>query len=77
MYESFYGFREKPFSLLPDCGFLYLSGKHRMALTLLEYGLMNQAGFAVISGDIGTGKTTLIRQLLNTLDPHQHRPSAA
>lgn len=69
MYESFYGFREKPFSLLPDCGFLYLSGKHRMALTLLEYGLMNQAGFAVISGDIGTGKTTLIRQLLNTMDP--------
>jgi len=69
MYESFYGFREKPFSLLPDCGFLYLSGKHRMALTLLEYGLMNQAGFTVISGDIGTGKTTLIRQLLNCIDP--------
>lgn len=69
MYESFYGFREKPFSLLPDCGFLYLSGKHRMALTLLEYGLMNQAGFTVISGDIGTGKTTLIRQLLNGIDP--------
>ena len=69
MYESFYGFREKPFSLLPDSGFLYLSGKHRMALTLLEYGLMNQAGFTVISGDIGTGKTTLIRQLLNQIDP--------
>jgi len=68
MYESFYGFREKPFSLLPDSGFLYLSGKHRMALTLLEYGLMNQAGFTVISGDIGTGKTTLIRQLLNQID---------
>ena len=69
MYESFYGFREKPFSLLPDSGFLYLSGQHRMALTLLEYGLMNQAGFTVISGDIGTGKTTLIRQILNNLDP--------
>jgi type II secretory pathway predicted ATPase ExeA len=69
MYESFYRFNEKPFSLLPDCGFLYLSGKHRMALTLLEYGLMNQAGFTVISGDIGTGKTTLIRQLLSNLDP--------
>ncbi|HFD80160.1 MAG TPA: DUF2075 domain-containing protein [Gammaproteobacteria bacterium] len=69
MYESFYGFREKPFALLPDSGFLYLSGKHRMALTLLEYGLMNQAGFTVISGDIGTGKTTLIRQLLNQIDP--------
>jgi len=69
MYQNFYGFREKPFSLLPDSGFLYLSGKHRMALTLLEYGLMNQAGFTVISGEIGTGKTTLIRQLLNNLDP--------
>lgn len=69
MYESFYGFREKPFSLLPDSDFLYLSGKHRMALTLLEYGVMNQAGFTVISGAIGTGKTTLIRKLLNKLDP--------
>ncbi|MGW8310070.1 MAG: ExeA family protein [Thiogranum sp.] len=69
MYESFYGFREKPFSLLPDAGFLYFSNKHRMALTLLEYGIMNQAGFTVISGDIGTGKTTLIRQLLNNVDP--------
>lgn len=68
MYESFYGFREKPFSLLPDPGFLFLSAKHRMALVLLEYGLMNQAGFTVISGGIGTGKTTLIRHLLNNLD---------
>jgi type II secretory pathway predicted ATPase ExeA len=70
MYENFYGFREKPFSLLPDSGFLYLSSKHRIALTLLEYGLLNQAGFTVISGDIGTGKTTLIRQLLNQIDPN-------
>jgi type II secretory pathway predicted ATPase ExeA len=69
MYQSFYGFREKPFSLLPDSGFLYLSGKHRMALTLLEYGLMNQTGFTVISGGIGTGKTTLIRKLLNVIEP--------
>jgi type II secretory pathway predicted ATPase ExeA len=68
MYESFYHFSEKPFTLLPDPGFLYLSDKHRMALTLLEYGLMNQAGFTVISGDIGTGKTTLIRHLLDHMD---------
>ena len=68
MYESFYNLREKPFTLLPDPGFLYLSDKHRMALTLLEYGLMNQAGFTVISGDIGTGKTTLIRHLLDNMD---------
>ena len=68
MYESFYQFSEKPFTLLPDPGFLFLSDKHRMALTLLEYGLMNQAGFTVISGDIGTGKTTLIRHLLDHMD---------
>ena len=68
MYEAFYNLREKPFTLLPDPGFLYLSDKHRMALTLLEYGLMNQAGFTVISGDIGAGKTTLIRHLLNNMD---------
>jgi general secretion pathway protein A len=68
MYEKFYGFRSKPFSLLPDPEFLYPSRKHRMALTLLEYGLMNQASFSVITGDIGTGKTTLIRQLLNQME---------
>ncbi len=71
MYQAFYGFSEKPFSLLPDSGFLYLSKKHRMALTLLEYGLMNQAGFTAITGQIGTGKTTLIRHLLNNME-QQH-----
>ncbi|MDA8364293.1 MAG: AAA family ATPase [Gammaproteobacteria bacterium] len=68
MYTKFYGLREKPFSLLPDPSFLYPSPKHRMALMLLEYSLMNQAGFSVITGEIGTGKTTLIRQLLGQLD---------
>jgi len=68
MYESFYNLSEKPFTLLPDPGFLYMSDKHRMALTLLEYGLMNHAGFTVISGDIGAGKTTLIRHVLNNMD---------
>jgi general secretion pathway protein A len=68
MYEAFYNLKEKPFTLLPDPGFLYLSHRHRMALTMLEYGLMNQAGFTVISGDIGAGKTTLIRHLLNNMD---------
>jgi general secretion pathway protein A len=64
MYEAFYGFREKPFTILPDPDFLFLSFKHTMALDLLEYGLANQAGFNVITGEIGTGKTTLIRYLL-------------
>jgi len=68
VYEAFYRFREKPFSILPDPSFLYLSPKHSMALALLEYGLMNQAGFNVITGEIGTGKTTLIRYLLSQLD---------
>ena len=68
MYEAFYGLREKPFSLLPDPAFLYLSRKHQLTLTMLEYGLANQAGFTVISGGIGTGKTTLIRHLLNNME---------
>ena len=68
MYERFYGFREKPFSILPDPSFLFLSRKHRMALDLLEYGMMNQAGFNVITGEIGTGKTTLVRHVLNQLE---------
>ncbi len=67
MYESFYKFSERPFSLLPDPAFLYLSKKHRTALTLLEYGLNTQAGFTVITGEIGCGKTILVRQVLNEL----------
>jgi general secretion pathway protein A len=68
MYEAHFGLREKPFSLLPDPSYLYLSDKHRMALALLQYGLSNQAGFTAITGGIGTGKTTLIRHLLNTME---------
>jgi type II secretory pathway predicted ATPase ExeA len=64
MYEAFYGFKDKPFSMLPDPGFLYLSKKHQMALTLLEYGLLNHVGFCVISGEPGAGKTTILRTLL-------------
>jgi general secretion pathway protein A len=68
MYESFYGFKEKPFSLLPDPTFLYLASQHSNALAMLEYGLETQAGFTVITGEIGCGKTTLIRHLLNNVD---------
>jgi general secretion pathway protein A len=71
MYKSFYGFKEKPFSLLPDPAFLFYSVKHRRALAMLRYGLMNQAGFTVITGEIGSGKTTLIRQLLNEIEIDQ------
>ena len=68
MYEAFYGLKEKPFSMLPDPGFLYLSKKHQMALTLLEYGLLNQVGFCVVSGETGSGKTTLLRKLLENIE---------
>jgi general secretion pathway protein A len=68
MYEKHFGFRERPFALTPDPSFLYRSRKHGMALTMLEYGLINEAPVIVISGEIGAGKTTLIRQLLNQLD---------
>jgi len=67
MYESFYGFREKPFSLLPDPAFLYLSAKHSSAYSVLEYGLTGQAGFTVISGEVGSGKTTLVRSFLRQI----------
>lgn len=68
MYESFYGLDAKPFSMLPDPDFLYLGKKHRYALTMLEYTLMNNAGFCVITGEIGAGKTTLLRKLLAQLE---------
>ena len=68
MYEAFYGLTEKPFSIQPDPEFLFWGRAHSMAYAMLEYGIMNHAGFTVISGEVGCGKTTLIRQLLNKLD---------
>lgn len=67
MYESFYGLREKPFSIQPDPTFLFMGKRHSLAYTMLEYAIRSQAGFTVICGDIGCGKTTLIRRLLNEL----------
>jgi len=68
MYESFFGFREKPFDITPDPRFLYLGKKHREALAHLIYGVKQRKGFVVLSGEVGTGKTTLIRALLERLD---------
>lgn len=68
MYESFYGLRDKPFALLPDPAFLYLSRKHAAALSMLEYALSDQAGFVVITGEVGCGKTILIRRFLKLVD---------
>ena len=68
MYEQFYGFGERPFSLLPDPDFLYPGAGHAAALDMLELSIFNHSGFCVVSGEIGAGKTTLIRELLNRLD---------
>ena len=65
MYEPYYQLKTKPFTLLPDPEFLYLGAKHKMALSLLEYGLTNGSALIVIAGDPGTGKTTLLNRLLD------------
>jgi general secretion pathway protein A len=68
MYESYFGFAEKPFSLTPDPKYLYRSESHANAFELLQYALERREGFVVITGDIGTGKTTLCRVLLEQTD---------
>ncbi|MBY0408173.1 MAG: AAA family ATPase [Rickettsiales bacterium] len=68
MYESHYGLSAKPFSLLPDAHFLYFSKRHKRVVNLLEYGTITQSGFMVISGDVGAGKTTVIRHFLKNLE---------
>ncbi len=64
MYKSFYQLHSKPFSLLPDSDFLYLGSTHRTAYSLLEYGLLTEAPFMVLTGDPGTGKTSLLHRLI-------------
>jgi general secretion pathway protein A len=73
MYLDFYGFREKPFSLTPDPRFVFLSKNHREAFAHLLYGINNRVGFIVLTGEVGSGKTTLMRALLGQLDPDHHR----
>ena len=67
MYEAYFGLRERPFALLPDPAFLYLSKGHSTALTLLRYSIKSRQGFTVISGEVGSGKTTLINRLLEEM----------
>src|SRR5687768_10294976 len=68
MYEPYYGFAEKPFSLTPDPKYLYRSESHANAFELLQYAIDRREGFVVITGDIGTGKTTVCRALLEQTD---------
>lgn len=67
MYTSFFGFKCKPFQLTPDPEFLFLSRVHKRALTYLNYGITDNFGFILITGPIGTGKTTIIRTLLKKI----------
>ena len=67
MYEEYFGFKEKPFNIAPDPDYLYLSRKHQNAITSLNFGLMDDAGLILFTGDIGTGKTTLIHHILRKI----------
>jgi general secretion pathway protein A len=69
MYESFFGFREPPFSLTPDPRFLWLSETHQEGLATLVYGITRHKGFLLLTGEVGTGKTTLLRAALAEIPP--------
>lgn len=71
MYASFYGFSAKPFQLKPDPNFFYGSRGHKRAMAYLEYGLSQGEGFIVITGEVGAGKTTLVRNLFRKLEPEK------
>ncbi|MGQ5522111.1 XrtA/PEP-CTERM system-associated ATPase [Chitinimonas sp. PSY-7] len=71
MYESFYGLSSKPFQLNPDPSFYFGSTQHKRATAFLEYGLHQNEGFIVVTGEVGAGKTTIVRGLLNKLDSNK------
>lgn len=73
MYCEFFGFRESPFTITPNSRFIYFSKNHREAFAHLFYGVTNRAGFIELTGEVGAGKTTVIRTLLNRLDEERYR----
>jgi general secretion pathway protein A len=73
MYRTFFGFTEKPFGLTPDPRFVYLSRNHSEVFAHLWYGLHHGGGFVALTGEVGTGKTTMLRVLLSRLDPEKWR----
>ncbi|HTP40134.1 MAG TPA: AAA family ATPase [Steroidobacteraceae bacterium] len=68
MYEKFFGLSQLPFTLTPDPAFLYQSPQHKFAMTLLRYGLVSRAGFCLLTGEVGSGKTLLVRHLLSSVE---------
>jgi len=68
LYTDFFGFTERPFTLLPDPDFLFWSRAHRRAFSVLEYGVMTRAPITVVTGEVGIGKTTLVQKLLASLE---------
>lgn len=71
MYEAYFGLDERPFELTPNPRFLYMTAPHREALTTLEYGLSGRTGIAVLIGEAGTGKTTLVHAALHSQNTRQ------
>ena len=70
MYLSFFGLSEKPFAITPNPRYLYMSERHAEALAHLMYGLNEAGGFIQLTGEVGTGKTTVVRTLLEQLPQH-------
>ena len=68
MYLTHYGLSTKPFSMSPDSKFLWLGENHKEALATLEYGIMGEKGFLILTGEVGTGKTILINALIDHVD---------
>jgi len=73
MYCDFFGFSEKPFTITPNPHFMYLSSVHREAFARLVYGVDNHSGFIALTGEVGTGKTTMLRTLMGHLDQEKYR----
>lgn len=73
MYCEYYGFREKPFTITPNPRYVFLSKQHQEAFAHLIYGIENHAGFIELVGEVGTGKTTVLRTLLEQLHDDRHR----
>lgn len=73
MYCDFFGFSEKPFTITPNPDFMFLSATHREAFAHLLYGIDSHAGFIALTGEVGTGKTTVLRTLLTRLDSEKYR----